>query len=74
MKIMKHLGLYLKDKYQFTPKYITSDFNSGFIKAISYVYPDYIFIPCYFHFINNCVKRLPQLKKKGKFKKKLKTY
>ena len=64
--------LYLKDKYQFTPKYITSDFNSGFIKAISYVYPDCIFIPCYFHFINNCVKRLSQLKKNGEIQEKAK--
>ena len=54
--------LHLKKSYNFHPKYITSDFNKACISAINRIFPDAIFIPCYFHYVQNCLKHLPENK------------
>ena len=56
--------LHLKNTYCFNPKYITSDFNKACISAINRIFPDAIFIPCYFHYVQNCMKHLPENKSK----------
>ena len=51
--------LELKNHFNYSPHYITSDFNKAMIKAIKFCFPEAVFIPCYFHFIQNCLKHFP---------------
>ncbi|KAF0987250.1 hypothetical protein HZS_4401 [Henneguya salminicola] len=38
------------------PKYITTDFEKGLIKAINYEFPESKIIGCYFHFKQKLIK------------------
>ena len=56
---------YLKKIFKLHPTYIKCDFNKALIKVILIVFKEITLIPCYFHFINNCYKRLKELKSKN---------
>ena len=62
---------YLLQTYNFMPDNITLDFGRGVYKAFKKVYPNILFVPCFFHYIQKIVSRLPDLKSKDKNKKKL---
>ena len=62
---------HLKYKYNLIPKKISIDFSKAEYKAIKAVFPNIIIIPCFFHFINNIIKRIPQIRSKNKRVKKL---
>ena len=60
-----------KKKYKFNPSIITIDYSLAELNAIKLVFPQIKVIPCFFHFMQNIVKRLPDLKSKTKVKKKI---
>ena len=60
---------YLLQTYNFLPDNITLDFGRGVYKAFKKVYPNILFVPCFFHYIQKIVSRLPDLKSKDKKKK-----
>ena len=39
------------------------------INPIKFCFPEAVFIPCYFHFIQNCLKHLPDIKSSNEEKK-----
>ena len=56
---------YLKNKYNFKTKYITIDFSVAEYYGFKKVFKDIIIIPCFFHFCQNIVSNLPDLKNKN---------
>lgn len=56
---------YLKTKYIWNPERITIDYSRAERNAILYVFPNIQIIPCFFHFIFNCTKKLKELKSKS---------
>ena len=56
---------YLKSNHNFNPKFITIDFNKACFKAIFKLFKNINIIPCYFHLMKNCYKKLPKLKRKN---------
>ena len=56
---------YLKNKYNFKTKYITIDFSVAEYYGFKKVFKDIIIIPCFFHFCQNIVRHLPELKNKN---------
>ena len=48
---------YLKLKYDFNPKYFTSDFQKEQIKSINIIYPESDIILCWFHALQNIKKK-----------------
>ena len=55
---------FLYNQYNFLPKFITIDFNKACFKAVLKLFPKTIIIPCYFHLMKICYKKLPELNKK----------
>ena len=54
---------YIKNKYNFYPKYITIDFNKIYFKAIMKLFPSTKIIPCYFHLMKNYYKKIKKIKR-----------
>ena len=57
---------YLKNKYNWIPTTITFDYSKAEKNALQYVFPNIKFIPCFYHFMVNIIKHLPELKSKNK--------
>ena len=57
---------YLRNKYNFVPNKITIDYSQAFILAIKKAFPSCKIIPCFFHFMQNQIKYLPELRSKNK--------
>ena len=57
---------YLKNKYNWIPTTITIDYSKAEKNALQYVFPNIKFIPCFYHFMVNIIKHLPELKSKNK--------
>ncbi len=57
---------YLKNRYNFILSKITIDYPLSELNAIQYIYPNIIIIPCFFHFIQNICKKIPDIKSKNK--------
>ena len=52
---------YLKKKYKFNPNIITIYYSLAEVNGIKHVFPQIRLIPCFFHFMQNIVKRLRDL-------------
>lgn len=61
----KKIFNYLKIKYNFEPKYITSDYHRGQIAAINSSFPDAEIILCLFHALKNIKAKIPNLNSKN---------
>lgn len=61
--------LELKNYFNYSPHYITSDFKKAMINPIKFCFPEAVFIPCYFHFIQNCLKHFPDKNSSNEEKK-----
>ena len=57
---------HLKNKYNFNPQKLSIDFSRAEYKAIKNVFSNVIFIPCFFHFMNNIIKLIPEIRNKNK--------
>ena len=61
---------YLKDNYKFQPKFIICDCSLAEMISIRKEFPLCKIILYYFHIIQNCIRKLPQLRNKNKDLKK----
>ena len=61
----KKIFNYLKIKYNFEPKYVTSDYHRGQIAAINSSFPDSQVILCWFHALKNIKTKIPNLTSKN---------
>ena len=57
---------FLKIKYNFTPKIMATDYSKSLILSIKHIFPNILLIPCFFHFIQNNIKKLPEIRSKTK--------
>ena len=57
---------YLNKRFKFEPKNITTDYSLAEIKAIKSLFPGINIIPCFFHFLQNICKKLPNLRSNNK--------
>ena len=57
---------FLKNKFNFYPPKITIDYSMSLLKANKYCFPDAKIVPCFFHFMQNQIKKLPELRNKNK--------
>jgi len=57
---------YLKNRYKFNPKYITTDFSKAEILAYKSIFIENIIIPCFYHYCQNITRKLKNLKSKNK--------
>ena len=62
---------HLKTKYNFIPKKFTIDYTKAHLISIKFIYPLCTIIPCFFHFMQNNAKRLPEIRHKNKTIKEL---
>ena len=60
---------HLKIRYNFYPNKLTIDYYKAEFSAIKTIFPNSIIIPCFFHFIMNISKKIPNLKSKNKSEK-----
>ena len=56
---------YLRNRYNWQPKLITIDYSIPELTSIFSVFPKVTILPCFFHFIKNIIKKLPQLKSRN---------
>ena len=61
---------YFKNKYNFQPNKITSDYCPALISSIKITFPNTKIVPCFFHFLQNNIKKLPELRSKNNTLKK----
>ena len=57
---------YLKNKYNWHPNNVTIDYSKAEKKALTEVFPNIQFIPCFYHYMVNITKHIPELKSKNK--------
>ena len=57
---------YFNKRYKYEPKNITTDYSLAEIKAIKSLFPSINIIPCFFHFLQNICKKLPNLRSNNK--------
>ena len=57
---------YLKNKYNWHPNNVTIDYSKAEKKALTEVFPNIQFIPCFYHYMVNITKHIPELKAKNK--------
>ena len=57
---------YLKIRYKFNSKYITTDFSKAEILANKSIFNETIIIPCFYHYCQNIIRKLKILKSKNK--------
>ena len=62
---------YLSNKYNWKPTRISIDYSKSERNAILELFPDIEILPCFFHFMENIVKHLKELRSKNKTIKKL---
>ena len=55
---------FLKNKFNFAPDKITIDYSKAEKNAILYLFPNIQIVPCFYHFMVNCCKKLKELKSK----------
>ena len=57
---------YLKNKYEFYPPKIPTDYSIPLLKSIKFCYPEAKIVPCFFHFMQNQIKKIPEIRNKNK--------
>ena len=62
---------FLKNKYNWQPNTISIDYSKAEKNALIYVFPNLKFIPCFYHFMVNIIKHLPEIRSKTKTLKNL---
>ena len=61
---------YFKNKYNFQPKKITIDYCIALISVIKICFPNSNIVQCFFYFLQNNIKKLPELRCKNNSLKK----
>ena len=61
----KKIFNYLRIKYNFEPKYVTTDYHRGQIAAINTSFPESEIILCWFHALKNIKTKIPNLNSKN---------
>ena len=56
--------MYLKERYNFNPSFITMDLCKAEIKASRKIFPHTNIILCFFHYIQRIIKHLKEIKSK----------
>ena len=57
---------FLKIKYNFYPIRIIIDYSMALLNALKVSFPEVKIVTCFFHFMQNQIKKLPEIRNKNK--------
>ena len=56
---------FLNNKYNLYPTRIKFDYSMDLLNALKFSFPEAKIVPCFFHFMKNQIKKLPEVRNKN---------